>query len=182
MDTKSEPELLSLAREFNQAALAEIYDRWSTPLYRYAMRLLGDSHLAEDCVSETYSRFLSALKRGKGPRDHLQAYLYRIAHNWITDRYRRNSPVEVELDPAIRSGEDEEPQQAVSQRLTREELRSALQHLTPDQQQVILLKFVENWENAEIARAINKPIGAVKALQHRAVQSLRRSLASAGEA
>jgi RNA polymerase sigma-70 factor (ECF subfamily) len=56
-------------------------------------------------------------------------------------------------------------------------VRSALFHLTPDQRQVILLRYVEGWELEEIARAVQKPVGAVKALQHRAVARLRRLLA-----
>jgi DNA-directed RNA polymerase specialized sigma24 family protein len=51
------------------------------------MRLLGHASLAEDCVAETFARFLKALQKRQGPRDHLQAYLYRIAHNWIVDLY-----------------------------------------------------------------------------------------------
>src|SRR5512138_1545197 len=71
-----ERELLELASKLNTAALAEIYDTYSTGLYRYAMRLLGDQDLAEDCVAETFTRFLKSLENGHGPRDHLQAYLY----------------------------------------------------------------------------------------------------------
>jgi hypothetical protein len=56
--------LLCQAREFNQNALAEIYDIYSTDLYGYALRLLGDPAAAEECVAETFSRFLKALQTG----------------------------------------------------------------------------------------------------------------------
>ena len=57
-----------------------------------------------------------------------------------------------------------------------QQVRSALALLTPDQRQVIMLKYLEEWENEDIARALNKPVGAVKSLQHRAIESLRRLL------
>ncbi len=84
-----EQELLTKAGQFDTRALTEIYDLYSPRLYRYAMRLLGDDCAAEDCVSETFSRFLKALQAGKGPRDYLQAYLFRAAHNLVVDHYRR---------------------------------------------------------------------------------------------
>src|SRR5512136_2797630 len=89
-----EPILLERAREFDRQALAEIYDAYSPGIYRYAMRFLADRDLAEECVAETFSRFLHALKRHTGPRDHLQAYLYRMAHNWFVDFFRQNPPPE----------------------------------------------------------------------------------------
>ncbi|MBU4352821.1 MAG: sigma-70 family RNA polymerase sigma factor, partial [Nanoarchaeota archaeon] len=169
-----ETDLIQRARQYDRQALAQIYDLYSPGLYRYAMRLLGDSNLAEDCVSETFSRLLGALQRGKGPRDHLQAYLYRIAHNWITDQYRRQPPAE-ELDENLPNpGED--PESAATRLMRQARLREAIRRLTPDQQQVIALKFLEGWENEEIANALGKPLGAVKSLQHRALENLKRFL------
>lgn len=176
MKSNQDRDLLQRAHKFEEQALAEIYDRWSPALYRYAMRLLSETDLAEECVSETFSRFLTALRHGSGPQDYLQAYLYRIAHNWITDHYRRKLPLLLPLDPDLHADTEEEPPQAVAQELERQQVRAALTYLTPDQRQVIMLKFVEDWENEEIARALNKPVGAVKALQHRALEALRRIL------
>ena len=76
-----EQELLQLATRLDIKALARIYDTYSPGIYRYAMRLLGEMTVAEDCVAETFARFLKAMQERRGPRDHLQAYLYRIAHN-----------------------------------------------------------------------------------------------------
>ncbi len=67
----SEKQLLKRARKYDQQTLAEIYDRYSPGIFRYAVRLLKDGEQAENCVSETFSRFLSALQRGGGPKDHL---------------------------------------------------------------------------------------------------------------
>ena len=170
-----EPDLLRRARQFDEDALAEIYDALSPAIYAYAMRLMGDVDLAEDCVAETFSRFLLALRNGGGPSDHLKAYLYRMAHNWITDQYRRRRP-ETSLDTELHAGSDAEPHIAAAQALEHQEVRRALASLTPDQRQVIALKYLEELDNAEIARSLHKPIGAVKSLQHRALAALRRIL------
>ena len=176
MRTSSDPLLLERARRFEKEALAEIFDRYNAGIFRYAMRLLGDMDLARECMAETFSRFLSALQRGVGPKDYLQAYLYRIAHNWITDYYRSKIPPPLPLDPGLSSDPAEEPPQVVVEEMERQQVRSALALLTPDQRQVIMLKYLEDWENEDIARALNKPIGAVKSLQHRAIEALRRLL------
>jgi RNA polymerase sigma-70 factor (ECF subfamily) len=168
--------LLQRARNFEEAALTEIYDQFSSDLYRYAMRLLGDQNLAEDCVAETFSRFLHALQRGGGPREHLRAYLYRVAHNWITDHYRRKEIQQKEYLHEESAIEMEDPSSIVHQQMEVEKIREALQILTPDQRQVIILKFLQGWNNQEIGAAIDKPVGAVKSLQHRGLAALKRVL------
>ena len=138
-----EQTLLVRARQFDQSALAEIYDRYSPGIYRYAWRSLGDVELAEECLADTFRRFLEALKRGAGPQEHLKAYLYRIAHNWISDYYRRRPPASISLDerelPDPDSGPDEDAQKAI----WRQQIHRALGELTPDQRQVIILKYLE---------------------------------------
>lgn len=170
-----EQELLQSASRLNTAALAEIYDTYSPGLYRYAMRLLGDTSLAEDCVADTFERFLKSLQNQRGPRDHLQAYLYRISHNWAVDFYRRNEKT-FELSDALRS-EAEFPEEKAEKHIRQKLVRRAIRTLTPDQQMVIGLKYLEDWCNEEIAQALHKPVGAVKSIQHRALKSLQKMLA-----
>jgi len=170
----NEQELLKQASQLCTKALAEIYDTHSPGIHRYAMRLLGDVTLAEDCVADTFARFLKSLQERRGPRDHLQAYLYRIAHNWIVDLYRRNEQV-FELSDVFRSEADVPEEEAVK-RIRQKQVRSAIRHLTPDQQQVISLKYLEDWSNEEVAGLLKKPVGAVKSIQHRALRSLYKLL------
>jgi RNA polymerase sigma-70 factor, ECF subfamily len=159
-----------------QTELVAIYDRYSPGIYRYAMRLLGDDCLAEDCVSETFSRFLKALHAGQGPKDHLQAYLYRIAHNWITDNYRRQPPAAFELEERMVDGDQAHPENSVDLRLEQQQVRSALCCLPADQQQVVILRFLQGWEHDEIAAVMQKPAGTIRVLQHRAIAALQKLL------
>ncbi len=169
-----EQELLRRASQLDTKALAEIYDTHSRGMYHYSMRLLGDTALAEDCVAEAFARFLKSLQERRGPREHLQAYLYRIAHNWIVDFYRKQEETS-ELSDAVRS-EADAPEVEAAKHIRQTQVRKAIRKLTIDQQQVISLKYLEEWSNEEIARALKKPVGAVKSIQHRALKSLQRLL------
>lgn len=172
--------LLEQIQRFDEQALAEVYDLFSSGIFLYSLRLLGDSNLAEECTAETFYRFLKALRQGNGPKDHLRAYLYRVAHNWITDYYRRRLP-DISLDRVQGVERDDSqqinPLEAVARAQDRHRVRLALAKLTPEQRQVVVLKYLEDWNTEQIAQALDKPVGAVKSLQHRALESLRRLLA-----
>jgi RNA polymerase sigma-70 factor (ECF subfamily) len=176
MMSKDQGKLLERARTFDQEALGEIYDLYSDALYAYAFKHVGSTQLAEDLVAETFQRFLKGLKGGGGPTDHLQAYLYRITHNLITDTYRREPPPALELEEDRLAEEDQEPAGIVSERQEADLVRRALRLLSPDQRQVIVLRFLEGWSTLEIAQAMEKSIGAVKAQQHRGLAALQRIL------
>ena len=168
----TERDLLIQARDLDRVALAEIYDCFSPRVYRYAFRLLGDACLAEDCVAETFSRFLHSLHDGKGPREHLQAYLFRTAHNLVVDQYRE--AVAEELGDGVPDLTNVEAD--ASNHVRQQRVRTAIQELSVAQQQVIALKFWEGCENEEIACVLHKPVGAVKSLQHRALAHLQKIL------
>jgi RNA polymerase sigma-70 factor (ECF subfamily) len=170
-----EQDLLLRAKRLDSTALALVYDYFSPPIYRYAYHLLGNPELAEDCLADTFKRFLQAIQAGKGPHSHLKAYLYRIAHNWITDHYRKGNYQEVELSENL-IDDKPDPRTEVHVKLEREDLRTVLKRLTPEQQQVIVLRYIEEYENEEVAQILNKSVGSVKALQHRALNAMRRQL------
>jgi RNA polymerase sigma-70 factor (ECF subfamily) len=159
-------------RLLNKRDLARIYELLSTPLFRYAVRLLGDADLAEDCVAETFNRFLNAIQRGFGPSDNVRAYLYRIAHNWITDHYRRREQEETQQSLQT-DGSSESPAVMESADWESRRVRQALLQLPEIQRQVLVLRFFEEWSHGEIAAATGKTVEATRALQYRAINGLR---------
>jgi RNA polymerase sigma-70 factor, ECF subfamily len=172
-----EQKLLQLAHRFDEKALAEIYDTYSPGLYRYAVRLLGDADTAEECVAESFSRFLAALKNGQGPTQFLKSYLYRISHNWITDYYRKNPLEAVQLEAEdIPEQEYTDPHEDIDREDEIGQIRAALSLLTPEQRQVLVLRFLEGWSLELVAREMKRPVGAIKSLQHRALNSMKRQL------
>lgn len=169
--------LLNTNTEFlNKQAMVQLYEQYSPGIFRYAYRLLGDSHLAEDCVAETFSRLLKAVKHGQGPSDNAQAYLYRVAHNWITDHYRRQTLKNTAFDEEHHVSADGNPVDVYSEKQAQERLRDALMCLSPEQRQVIQLRFFENWPHEQVATTLGRSVEATRALQHRALSALRRML------
>jgi RNA polymerase sigma-70 factor (ECF subfamily) len=158
----------------NRAALEEAFERYNDPLFRYAFRLLGDTDQAEECVAETFSRLLHTVSNG-GKVDNMRAYLYRVAHNWAIDTYRRREPLQP-LNLDIPSNPDSSPSAVAARNNEKEQVRHALSHLTSEQRQVVVLRFIENWSHDEIATAIGKTVEATRALQHRALLALRELL------
>ncbi len=167
---------LPRARQFDEDALTEIYRALNRPLYAYAYRLVGEACEAEDLVAETFRRFLLAMRNGGGPREHLAAYLYRTLHNLITDRYRRRPAPDLPLDESLEADGDDDPALAAPLHIEQARARAALWRLTSEQRLVITLKYYEGLSNEEVAAALGKPIGAVKSLQHRVLEALRRRL------
>jgi RNA polymerase sigma-70 factor (ECF subfamily) len=168
------------ARRLDEDALAAVYDSFNLAIFYYAYRLLGEREAAEEIVAETFYRLLRSIGAGGGPEEHLKAYLYRVAHNLIVDHFRRHPPVELNLDwenvPVHDLGED--PMQEVEHSLEQAKVRQILWKLTPDQRQVVVLKYFEGLSNHEVSQILGKPVGAVKSLQHRALNALRRMLTS----
>lgn len=174
---------ISTSKPMNRKALIGIYDQYSTPLFRYAFRLLGDQQLAEDCVSETFSRLIDAVRGGGGPTDNVKAYLYRIAHNWVTDHYRNQHREPTPIDLEHQAGQEHDsPSQTQLLNHQREQLRLALVQLPSDQRIVIELRFIEEWSHREIARVLGKSPEAIRSMQYRALAKLRSLLLDEVEA
>lgn len=152
--------------------LGKIYDSFAPKIYRYIYHRTGDRELAQDLTSEAFVRFLHA----RTEPDNLSAFLYRIAHNLIADHFRRSPRCdELGEDVVADSGD---PVRLAEMAMERARLRRALKRLTPEQQQVVVLKFLEGLSNEEIARVLDKPSGSIKSLQHRALETLRSLLAA----
>lgn len=134
-------ELLLKANAFDRTAITEIYDTYHQPLYRYIYRQIGTVETARDLTSEVFGRFLQALSNGNGPTNQLRAWLYRVAHNIVVDYYRRQQHRNhLPLDDLFIYSDDD-PARSAELHMDTERIRVALTRLTPDQRQVISLKF-----------------------------------------
>ncbi|MGC9350148.1 MAG: sigma-70 family RNA polymerase sigma factor [Anaerolineae bacterium] len=173
--------LLQRAHRLEEAALTEIYDTYAAAIYRYVYRKTGDVDTAQDLTAETFHRLLEALHRDAGPREHLSGWLYRVAHNLIVDFYRskpEDPPASLEsVNPSVPPSQGE----ILARENRAARARAALEKLTPLQQQVVILRFLEEMSLREVAQVLNRTVGSIKALQHRAVSSLQRVLEEEAE-
>ena len=169
--------LLERAKQYDAVALGELYDLYAPRIYAYVYRRVSDAQLAEDLTGDVFVRVLQAIQADRFWHTSFRAWLYRIAHNLVVDHYRRQpAAVELELDEQMMASDDNTAS-IVTKRLSNQILRVAINRLTPGQQQVLALRFGEGLTARETAKIMNKSIGAIEALQHRALAALRRVLA-----
>jgi RNA polymerase sigma-70 factor (ECF subfamily) len=174
-----EQALLRGARELDEPALNTIFETYYPLLYRYIYHHVRHRTTAEDLTAEVFSRMLEQLAKDRGPSQHLKAWLYRVAHNLVVDHARRQVHRDHDpLDEGMVSTEHD-VETEVHSAILQQQAATALENLTPMQRAVIILKYLEGYTNAEIAPILELTVGAVKALQHRGLASMRRYLAHA---
>jgi RNA polymerase sigma-70 factor (ECF subfamily) len=173
---RQEARLIQRAKDGDPAAFAEIYEQHQPAIYRYICYRVGADATAEDLCSEVFARMVEHIDGFEYQGRPLVAWLYTIARNLISDHHRRRGrAATVSLDETL-EGDAPDPEGAASLALSQERLAGALERLTEDQRQVIVLRFLEGLDNVTVAQIMGKSYGAVKALQHRGLASLRRVL------
>ena len=161
------------------AAFGALYDRYVDAVYRYVFYRVRNDADAEDLVSDVFMRALRAMPRYE-PRVAFLAWLYRIARNAVIDRARR-SRTQISFEDALaHPGVDQvvEPDATILALSDKEAVRGALAKLTPLQQEVIVLRFVEGYSTLEIANLVGKREGTVRGIQFRALEALRALIPS----
>jgi RNA polymerase sigma-70 factor (ECF subfamily) len=174
----SEDALLAAAMQYDEAALGELYDRYEAKIFNYIYRRTGDEALAEDFTSQVFLKMLESIRDQKAWHSSFSGWLYRIAHNLVIDHYRRKGRQgAMDIDDATpMPSQDAALEVKVEQSLDAERLRSAIRRLTEDQAEVVSLRFLEGYSISEVAAMMNRSEGSVKALQYRAVATLRSLL------
>jgi RNA polymerase sigma-70 factor (ECF subfamily) len=170
--------LVARAQQGDRAALEELYLMHFDRIYSYLQINVANRHDAEDLTNQTFVKMIESIGRFEWRKAPFSAWLFRIAHNLAIDHFRAGRRWQPEEEPPeprgseVRSAEDE-----ALHSIGRASMLEMIEDLSEDQQQVLTLKFVFNFPNAEIATILDKSEGAVKSLQHRALASLQRQLA-----
>lgn len=169
-----EATLVQKARRLERAAVSALYRRHVQAIYRYIYYRVSDAHTAEDLTAEVFLRAIEGLPGYKPGETPFVAWLYSIARARVADHFRQAKRTDALDLPDHWPSDEDSPAARVESAFHQEKLREALQQLTPDQQQVIILKFIEGLKNTEIAQILDKTEGAVKSLQNRALAALQR--------
>lgn len=174
MAAMTEKELVREAQAFSQEAWAHIYDQYYLKIFDYCYLHIGNRAASEDLASDVFLEALRGIERYRYRGISISSWLYRIAHNVTVDYLRRNA-----RRPTVSLGEETEnprlqtPDEADSSVLWLD-VHQALQQLTGDQQQVVLLRFFQGLSHEETATIMGRRPGAVRVLQNRAISALRR--------
>jgi len=168
--------LIERVRKGDQDAVRTLYERYFDRIYNYVYARLGRVEDAEDLAIDTMTRSLTRLDLFQDQGVAFSSWVYRIAHNATIDHYRRHGKVtlvSLENAPMLESAD---PSEMAVEALSNQDLRAALRDLTDEQQQVLILRFFQDLSAAQVAGIMGKSVGAVQALQHRALGSLERAL------
>jgi RNA polymerase sigma-70 factor (ECF subfamily) len=177
-----DPEVIRLvdqAAAGDPAAFGALYERFLEPIYRYFYYRTGQVAEAEDLTEQVFLRAWQTVSRFRWQGRPFLAWLYRVAHNLHVNHVRARR-LDVPLDENARAHQtiaDPHAARQLARTIDADLLMRGIRQLTPEQQEVILLRFGEGLETAQIAKVLDKQEGAVRALQMRAMQRLRQVLA-----
>jgi RNA polymerase sigma-70 factor (ECF subfamily) len=175
--------LVHRAQAGDADAFGELYDRYVDLVYRYIYYRVGSAQVAEDLTSETFLRALRRLSSFTWQGRDVGAWFVTIARNLVADHYKSSryrlemttddmTTVSPPSGPQLTDG----PESCVLEAMQNKVLLEAVKQLNPEQQECIVLRFLQGLSVAETAQAMGKNDGAIKALQYRAIRALGRLL------
>lgn len=179
---KEESAVPAAVHSLDQDELAGIFEEYAPAIYKYLLRLGIYTLEADQIVGDVFARLLDKLVEGKGPSTNMRAYMFQIAYHLVVDYARerdRTAPLEMAV---LMKDEMESVQSTVEERLMLDKLSTAMeQNLTPEQRNVIVLRFQEDFSLKETAEIIGSNVNAVKALQNRGINNLRQAMGGSDE-
>jgi RNA polymerase sigma-70 factor (ECF subfamily) len=175
--------LVEQAQRGDRHALEELYLLHFDRIYSYLHMSVGNRHDAEDLTTQVFVKMLESIGNFRWRSAPFSAWLFRIAHNLAMDHFRANKRWQLEEEvPEPDPGEGSAAEEEALESIGRQSMLQLIEKLSPEQQQVLTLKFVFNFSNADAATILDKTDGAIKSLQHRALASLQRQLERSGSA
>ncbi len=169
---QGEQRLIARAQAGDGEAMATLYRRHVDAIACYIAYRVPDAAAVEDLTAEVFLRMVESLPGYHSTGAPFEAWLYRIAAARVADHYRRGPWQEGALDEASTGTQDLAPEMDMVEREEFEALRAALHKLTDEQQEILILRFVERLSHDEVARILGKSPQAVAAAQHRALKKL----------
>lgn len=171
---ESEDTLIQNAKNGDAEAFGALYDLYLPRIFRFVFLRTRQKEDAEDLTHQIFLSAWQNLYRYESRGFPFGSWLYRIATNAVIDYYRTaraHAPLEHIPDELL--AEPSHLGEAVDTAIDLHRIRAMLTKLEPDQQNVLLMKFVDDMTNKEIAAALGKTEGAVRVIQHRAIKKLK---------
>ncbi|HJS29733.1 MAG TPA: sigma-70 family RNA polymerase sigma factor [Anaerolineales bacterium] len=184
MDITTLPDdaLLRLISSGRAEALSELYDRYGRLIYSLALRIAGDGLIAEELTQEVFLQVWRNAAYYQVERGRVVTWMASITRYRSIDRLRRvrsRPPIQdlgdISLD-SLAADSNPAPEEVVSLMQQRRQVQEAVDHLPPDQKQVLLLAFYKGYSHSEIAESLGLPLGTVKTRIRLGMQKLRIAL------
>jgi len=172
-----EKDVVSRAIKGDGKAFAQLYEELFDKVYRYVYLRVGNETEAEDLTQDVFVKALEAIGSYRWRNLPFASWIFRIAHNQVIDYLRKQGRVEkVDFEDDVYPVDESSPAQIAEQRIEAAELRDNIKKLSPSQREVISLRFGAELSTAEIAEALGKSAGTVKALQYNGIVALRKMM------
>ena len=175
MDARDLRQEVKRAARGDGDAAGLLFDHYYPRVYRYALSKLNRAQDAEDVAAETFARVLRRLDRFRWRGAGFEAWIFRIAYNLIVDNYR-GSGRERLTDDDNDEAQETTPEDLYFQTETASELSKMLNTLSPDQKEVLLLRFAAGLDTDEICRVMGRNPNAIRQLQFRAIETMRQRM------
>lgn len=175
--------LVRQAKSGNEDAFGGLYDLYAASIFRFLLGNLANPQEAEDLTTEVFIRVWRALPEYEDAGYPFSAYLFRVARNLLIDTYRshgRNEPL-ISIEDAGLEEILQDPEQKLPDPSEYDALHRALQALREDYREVLVLRFLNDLSVEEISVIMNRSEGAVRVLQHRALNAVRNIIGTAGD-
>ena len=158
--------------------LASLYDEYFDRIARYIYVRIGDKNEAENLAGEVFLKALESLKSYEERGIPMQAWLFRIAHNLVVDHLRKATKLKTVPIDTVQIESREDPVATAEKNMEMERVNEAMQKLTPEQREVVRLRFFGGLSSKEVGAMLSKSDGAVREMQRAAIEKLRGLLTS----
>ena len=178
MNHLNDQELMRIVQSGDYSPASEIYDRYSGRIYNFAFRFLKNAEAAEDATQEVFVKMLKHANQFHGDAK-LSTWLFSITANWCRDYLRKADNKSKESDDVLvtlPAPSELSPDRSFEQREDAARVRRALESLTAEQREAILLSRYQGLSYAEIAQIAGCSEGAVKTRVFRAMETLKKTL------
>jgi RNA polymerase sigma-70 factor, ECF subfamily len=174
---RDERELVRQAQKLDENAVAELYEHYFSKIFKYIILKVGNRMEAEDLTQQVFLNAMRSLTCYEWRGTPFSAWLFRIAHNQVVDYLRKKDKQQLALEGSAKEFvQYPDPVDNYENKLTIEDLYQAMQYLTEAQREVISLRFSGDIPIAEVAQLMGRSQGAIKALQHSAIVTMRKIL------
>jgi RNA polymerase sigma-70 factor (ECF subfamily) len=171
-----ESQLIIRAKAGDQEAMTRLYEHHASAIFQFVGYRVDSQMVAEDITSEVFLRMVRELPKFEDRGLPFGAWLFRIATNLLHDFYRNKHLHPTTQLSDIEPSHDTDPIDRLERLEARQALRDALKTLTQDQQDVLILRFMQDLSHAEVAIIMNKSEIALRTIQHRALKALGKKL------
>ena len=155
-----------------------LYDLYVDRVYRHIYYRVGNTADTEDLTQQVFLKAWKAIGRYRKGTSPFLAWIMKISHNLIIDYYRLKKDVAYLDDEWAFEDTDSSPERLAEEHVTQQQLRKVILQLPYDQQQVILMSFIEGFTYAEIASALEKREGTIRVILHRALKKMKQIMES----